>query len=147
MGFAAEIGSSIAYLKSDVALEALHANAYWPKWQSPWWHMLLLHEMGETTLIPEIAIQALIDAVNAIPIKIFPIHEDEFPAGADPYRDTACHCQLGNVYRVLDGWGIDVDEELPWITPWFIRYRHHRRVRGAHPSHPPPLDQRRREFR
>jgi hypothetical protein len=117
------VAASVAYLASGVAMEALAVSTYWPKWDSPWWHMLLLHEMGETRRIPEIAVGAFVEALNAMPVKIFPIREDEVPAGIDPYNDTACHCQLGNVYRVLDAWGLDVDAALPWVGPWFVRYQ------------------------
>ena len=42
------IEHSVAYLDSPQAREALAVDAYWPKWDSPWWHMLLLDEMGLT---------------------------------------------------------------------------------------------------
>jgi hypothetical protein len=45
------------------------------------------------------------------------------PAGIDPYRGSPCHCQVGNVYQVLAAWGLNVDKELPWIRPWFLRYQ------------------------
>ena len=41
----AAIADSIHYLGSDAALESIAADTYWPKWSSPWWHMLLLHEL------------------------------------------------------------------------------------------------------
>ncbi len=123
MDLNAEIAATVDYLGSAAAMDCLAASPYWPKWHSPWWHMLLLHEMGETHLIPAPTIRAFIAAMNATPIKIFPIHPSEFPDGGDPYRDTACHCQLGNVYRVLDAWGIDVEAELPWVKPWFTTYQ------------------------
>lgn len=85
--------------------------------------MLLLHEMDKTNAIPEVAIKTHVAALNRIPLKIFPIHPDEMPADVDPYRGTPCHCQLGNVYQVLAAWGLDVDKELPWIRPWFLRYQ------------------------
>ena len=52
MNFNAEIQKSIDYLKSVEALRTVDADAYWPKWNSPWWHMLMLHEMGESKRIP-----------------------------------------------------------------------------------------------
>jgi hypothetical protein len=123
MGFEHELDQAVTYLASPLAMRLLEANCYWPKWDSPWWHMLLLHEMGETHRIPESTIKTFIESVNAMPVKIFPIEPSEMPAGADPYRDTACHCQIGNIYRVLSAWGVDVDVELPWIRPWFVRYQ------------------------
>jgi len=83
----------------------------------------LLHEMGETTRIPEIAITALIASINRMPLKIFPIHAHELPAGLRIDLDTGCHCAMGNFYRVLTTWGVNVDKELPWIRPWFPKYQ------------------------
>lgn len=121
--FMEEIESSVRYLRSDAAIKTVAADAYWPKWNSPWWHMLLLHEMGETHQIPASIIESYIASLNRIPLKIFPIHQNEMPEGVDPYRGSPCHCQLGNVYQVLAKRGVDVDHELPWIRPWFLRYQ------------------------
>jgi hypothetical protein len=85
--------------------------------------MLLLYEMGETKLIPEVMIERYVASLNRLPLKIFPIQPEDMPEGIDPFRDTPCHCQLGNVYQVLSAWGLEVDEELPWIRPWFLRYQ------------------------
>jgi hypothetical protein len=103
--FISEIGhQSVRYLESDVALRSVEADPYWPKWDSPWWHMLLLHEMGETHRIPSRLIESYIASLNRIPLKIFPIHPEDMPTGIDPYRGSPCHCQLGNVYQVLAKW-------------------------------------------
>jgi hypothetical protein len=85
--------------------------------------MLLLHEMGETTRIPEIAITHLIASIERMPLKIFPIHAHEVPDGVRLDLETGCHCEMGNFYRVLASWGVDVDKELPWIRPWFLKYQ------------------------
>jgi hypothetical protein len=123
MSVEAKIARSVEYLGSSEALKSFEAHCYWPKWNGPWWHMLLLHEMGETTRIPEVAITHLIKSLNRLPIKIFPIHPGELPQGKTLELDSACHCQLGTVYGVLAAWGVDVDKELPWIRPWFPRYQ------------------------
>lgn len=114
---------SLTYLNSAQALKDVERDPYWPKWDSPWWHMLLLHEMGETKKIPESVIRGYVSRLSRMPVKIFPIHPEDMPEGVDPYRDSPCHCQLGNVYQVLAAWGVDVDEELPWIRPWLLRYQ------------------------
>ncbi|RZA02446.1 MAG: hypothetical protein EOP11_16725 [Proteobacteria bacterium] len=41
----------------------------------------------------------------------------------DIYRDVPCHCALGSIYQVLHAWGINVEEEIPWIRPWLMRYQ------------------------
>lgn len=123
MNYNNELEESIRFLNSPQAIEFLENDAYWPKWDSPWWHMLLLHEMGEAKQIPENVIHKYVESLNRIPLKIFPIQPEDMPEGVDPYTGSPCHCQLGNVYQVLAAWGLDVDKELPWIRPWFLRYQ------------------------
>lgn len=118
-----ETQQSLDYLSSDIALKMIDADAYWPKWNGPWWHMLLLHEMGETKRIPQIMIERYLASLNRIPLKIFPIYPEDMPEGVDPFRGSPCHCQLGNVYQVLSAYGVDVDKELPWLRPWFLHYQ------------------------
>jgi hypothetical protein len=117
------IADSVRYLGSDAALRSIDADVYWPKWDSPWWHMLVLHEMAETRRIPDRAVTRMIEALHAFPIKFFPVHPGDLPATANPQRDVLCHCALGSMYQVLSACGRDVDHELPWIKPWFIRYQ------------------------
>lgn len=123
MDYAENLQKSVAYLQSDEAVRSLRADPYWPKWNSTWWHMLLLHEMGATELIPSSIVGVYIQCLKHYSVKHFPIQPDEMPAGVDPYRDCPCHCQLGNVYQVLAARGVDVDRELPWMRPWFLRYQ------------------------
>lgn len=117
------IAESIRYLGSDDAQRSIEADVYWPKWSAPWWHMLLLLEIGEARRIPERAVTGMIDGLRAFPIKIFPVAPDDVPPGTDLRRDILCHCALGSVFQVLAACGCDVDRELPWIKPWFVRYQ------------------------
>lgn len=115
------IADSVAYLGSDAAQRSLEIDPYWPKWHSPWWHMLLLHELGEARQIPARAAAAMVAGIDRL-LHIFPIHPGDAP-GADPHRDIACHCALGTMSPVLAACGIDVDRALPWVKPWFVRYQ------------------------
>jgi hypothetical protein len=117
------IASSVAYLGSDAAQRSLDADIYWPKWNSPWWHMLLLHELGEARRIPERAVAKLVEGLGSLPVKIFPIRAHELPDGADPHRDVSCHCAVGSIHQVLAACGVDVDRAVPWIRPWLVRYQ------------------------
>jgi hypothetical protein len=117
------VESSVRYLGSDAARRSLAADSYWPKWDSPWWHMLLLHELGEARRIPAPIVAQMVDALNALPIKVFPIHPSDVPPGSDPYRDSTCHCALGCMHAVLTACGVDVAAALPWVEPWFPRYQ------------------------
>jgi hypothetical protein len=122
MAHDAELQASLRYLESAEALESLAADPYWPKWEAPWWHMLLLHEMGETALIPDVIVRALVEALHRAPVKFFPIRPGELPEGIDPLR-IPCTCQLGTVYQVFATRGVDVDHELPWIRRWLLSYQ------------------------
>jgi hypothetical protein len=117
------IDHSVSFLSSDHAPSRIAADTYWPKWNSPWWHMVLLHEIGEARRIPERVAIAMADGLNALPIKIFPIRPEDPPRGGDPGRDSTCHCALGCIYQVLSACGLDVDARLRWIKPWFVRYQ------------------------
>jgi hypothetical protein len=115
------VADSIAYLGSDAALESLAIDVYWPKWHSPWWHMLLLWELGLAKEIPARASAAVAAGVDGL-LHTFPITEAEL-AGVNPQRDIPCHCALGTMAQVLAACGHDVDRELPWVRPWFQQYQ------------------------
>ncbi|HEV7554879.1 MAG TPA: hypothetical protein VGO00_05440, partial [Kofleriaceae bacterium] len=120
----AAIAESVRYLGSSPALRSLELDPYWPKWSAPWWHMLLLWEMGLSARIPERIVHAMVDRLNALPVKIFPIQPGELPDGMDPYREISCHCALGTMGQVLRACGIDVEREMPWAgASWFVRYQ------------------------
>lgn len=115
--------NSLAYLSSQAALQSIERDPYWPKWNSPWWHMLLLYEMGLTKEIPEAVFLKMVEILKTHYLPIFPIQAEECPHGTDPFRQIACHCAVGSIYQVLFAYGIDVDRELPWIRPWFLKYQ------------------------
>ncbi len=117
------IADSIAYLDSDAALAAIREEPYWPKWDGPWWHMVLLWELGVGARIPQRAARAMVDSLNGLPLHTFPLTEDEWPAEIEHARGAACHCALGCMDQVLTECGIDVDLELPWVLPWYTRYQ------------------------
>ncbi|OIO00130.1 MAG: hypothetical protein COX65_04260 [Elusimicrobia bacterium CG_4_10_14_0_2_um_filter_56_8] len=116
-------GLSKLYLASREALQSIERDPYWPKWDSPWWHMLLLHELGLGKEIPQAAVKKMTRVLRGRYLPVFPVRESELPCGTDPYRGIACHCAVGSSYQVLWGCGVDVDRELPWMRPWFLRYQ------------------------
>jgi hypothetical protein len=119
----AAIADSVRYLGSDAALRSIETDTYWPKWDSPWWHMVALWELGEARLIPEQAVRAMITGLNALPVKVFPLRASDMPPGTDMYRHASCHCALGSMYQVIAACGLDPDRELEWALPWFVRYQ------------------------
>ena len=56
-------------------------------------------------------------------MKIFPTAPGELPEGLNPHRDALCHCALASIYQVLAAGGLEVERELPWAKPWFLRYQ------------------------
>lgn len=117
------IDQSCTYLSSPEALQSIERDPYWPKWDSPWWHMLLLHEMDLTKIIPEAAILTMVKVLKDYYLPVFPIDAADVPPGTDVYRKIACLCAVGNIYQVLFSYGVDVDRELPWMRQWFLRYQ------------------------
>jgi hypothetical protein len=114
---------SVTYLASAAATAAIASDPYWPKWDSPWWHMLALFELGLADRIPPAIARTMTAGLNALPVHTFPLRPDEWPAGTDPRRDAMCHCAVGCIDQVLAACGIDVDRELPWFAAWFTRYQ------------------------
>ena len=117
------IAASSAYLDSAKARESLAQDPYWPKWDSPWWHMTLLHELDRADAIPAAAAEAMFQAMLAKYPSYFPNPREPLPPGKDYHRDGLCHCALGNMAQALAARGIDVDGRAPWIRAWFLRYR------------------------
>jgi hypothetical protein len=117
------IEDSVRYLGSDVAALDIEADIYWPKWSSPWWHMLLLCELELAHRIPRRIVDLMVAGLNALPLHIFPITDDDSPPGTDGWRDSSCHCAVGNIHRVLTACGVEVARDVPWIEPWFVRYQ------------------------
>src|SRR3954466_13426065 len=89
------IDAEVAFLQSKEALDSIAADVYWPKWNGPWWIMLLLYELGEVERIPSRVISATIDALVGLPLHVFPLSPEEWPANADRKRDALCHCAVG----------------------------------------------------
>ncbi|MGA9524643.1 MAG: hypothetical protein WBV82_24510, partial [Myxococcaceae bacterium] len=103
------LDASIAYLASNAALASLAEDAYWPKWDSPWWHMLLLWELGEARRIPARTVRAMVAALDALPLHTFPLKPEDWAPGLDHARHASCHCALGSIDQVLTACGVDVD--------------------------------------
>ncbi len=119
----AAIDRSAAYLASAAARDALAAESYWPKWDSPWWHMVALFEVGEAARIPPTTVAAMVYALDALPLHTFPLREHEVPAGLDVFLHASCHCALGTMHQVLTACNVDLAAALPWVEPWFSRYQ------------------------
>lgn len=113
---------SVEYLESDGALKSIKTDPYWPKWNSPWWHMALLHEMGLAEMIPQKIAHAMLEAIDKHYLHYFPFTEKDAPAGTD-FRTVMCHCGLASMYKIFYACDIEVDEALPWVREWFLKYQ------------------------
>ena len=119
----AALNETLRFLASGEALAQIAADPYWPKWEGPWWRMGLLWELGRAKEIPKVAVRAMVAAINGHYLRDFPAAEGDLPPGKDPYRDVICHCAVGVMYQILCGCGVAVDEEIPWLRPWLLRYQ------------------------
>ena len=117
------VEASVAYLRSDAARASLEKDPYWPKWDSPWWHMALLWELGRADAIPDEAAEALLAAVERRYPPYFPNPREPLPPGKDPRVDALCHCAVGVLYQMLWDKGLDLDGRAPWLRAWLMRYQ------------------------
>ncbi len=97
----AHIQDSVEFLASPEAKLMVVREPYWPKWNSPWWHALLLEEMGLASEIPPHFIEHYAEVVDQHYLHFFPFTEEEVPAGVSPVFNIACHCYLGSLYRMF----------------------------------------------
>ncbi|MBX9951782.1 MAG: hypothetical protein K2Y39_21610 [Candidatus Obscuribacterales bacterium] len=118
-----QILQSVSYLDSDEAVDSLHADPYWPKWNSPWWHMTLLCEMGLAEKIPDRALDAFQSVARKHYIDVFPLREEELPADCDPTRNIYCFCALATAMQIFEARGLRSDDVIPWARSWFARYQ------------------------
>ena len=117
------IAASTAYLGSAKARASLACDPYYPKWNSPWWHMTLLFELDRADAIPKEAAEAMLAAIETKYLRFFPTVREPLPPDKDPHRDAPCHCGLGNIYQTLAACGLDLDARAPWMRAWFLRYQ------------------------
>src|SRR4051794_4242273 len=91
------VHESVHYLSSQEATRSITANPYWPKWNSPWWHMATLFEMGQAHQIPKKTVESLVQAIHR-----------QYPQDGRPASTTPCPCQVGNIFQILNATGLDV---------------------------------------
>ncbi|MCE1247072.1 MAG: hypothetical protein LWY06_10545 [Firmicutes bacterium] len=110
-------------LKSKSSENSIRRDPYWPKWNSPWWKMLLLMEMNQADRIPGSALDIMAAQVKNQYPDYFPLTEDELPDGCDPYRDLLCHCAYGSIFKIFSAAGRNAEKDFPDAVKWFIRYQ------------------------
>ena len=98
------------------------ADPYWPKWNTHWWKLALLKEMGLIERVPSAVLEAFAAELDSHYLRHFPLLESELPPACDPYRDILCFCALGTAAQILLAGGVPVWERLPWLQSWLARY-------------------------
>lgn len=117
------IAACIDYLNSKNALDLLATDPYWPKWNGPWWQMMLLYETGNTSLIPKNLVDLILNFLDNYYVHHFPLTEQELPDAAEPVNHIICHCQLGSIHKLLTAYGVNVYERFPWVWAWYLKYQ------------------------
>lgn len=120
--YTAALAETCAYLDSPDAREAVALDPYWPKWDGPWWRMLLLMEIGRAELIPASLLGLTVETIERHYLRFFPRSEAELPPGADIHRETLCHCMVGSLLQLLRATDHDPEKTLPWLRPWLLKY-------------------------
>jgi hypothetical protein len=93
-----EASSSIEYLTRPAAESSLAKDPYWPKWDSPWWHVLALKEARVEP--PRAAVKALVGAASGRYLRFFPKSAAELPEGKSMRTDVICFCALGSLLQL-----------------------------------------------
>jgi predicted acetyltransferase len=116
------VAASSAFLASAEARRQIERDPYWPKWDSPWWHMLALWEMGLGHRIPPSLLEFMAERLDAHYLHHFPLVESELPPGTDPFRQILCFCAMGTMFRLLRDEEINILHLFPWLKEWIERY-------------------------
>lgn len=131
-------------LGSPGALASVARDPYWPKWDSPWWHMALLHELGLSPLIPAALAQAMAAALQGTYTRPSPHSsmvstlppleamlgstERPFTPEETAFLDAGANYLLQRrLCRSLSK-GALIDES--WLTPTFPRFYEYDVLRG-----------------
>ncbi|WP_334072591.1 MULTISPECIES: hypothetical protein [Paenibacillus] len=117
------IEESIRFLDSSPNLEVSGEYSR-HKWNGAWWHMAALYEMGEVKKIPESAIVRAKYLLETQVWQTFIISPNDHPTSeSDKMKMDCCHCELAVYYMILKAYGCDLDNELPWIREWLLKYQ------------------------
>ena len=114
----AAVAQSLAYLRSDAARASIARDPYWPKWDSPWWHVLALRVAGQAELVPREVLVELVEAVTRHYLSFFPRPPEVLPSGKNARTDVMCFCALGSLLCAADGVAT-----IPWADDFIVRYQ------------------------
>jgi hypothetical protein len=93
----------------------LSGDPYWPKWNAPWWHFLLLVEIGRADAVPPGFARRLLEKCARY-----------YPPVFGPRREDLCFCAAGCVLTAALKTGLsegDVTAAWPWVFDFLKRYQ------------------------
>lgn len=109
-------------IHSEGAKATFLRDPYWPKWQTPWWKLLLLLELDLIIGADQEIILEYTALFNNHYLQFFPRDESELPPDCDPYRHILCFCAAGSFMKLLQTAGLSLTTHVPWLVEWYDRY-------------------------
>lgn len=110
-------------IESERALLMIERDVYWPKWDSPWWYMLLLEETSRLSEVPIPVFKELLTCADRQYLKIFPVREDEVKGPINGHTEIMCFCFFGSLMKLSAKLEFDVFAHMPWAKDWVNRYQ------------------------
>lgn len=110
-------------IESDRALLMIERDVYWPKWDSPWWYMLLLEETSRLSEVPVPVFKELLTCADRQYLKIFPVKEEEVKGPINGHTEIMCFCFFGSLMKLAAKLEFDVFAHMPWAKDWVSRYQ------------------------
>ncbi|HAE41262.1 MAG TPA: hypothetical protein DCG57_21915 [Candidatus Riflebacteria bacterium] len=118
-----ELSEVGALIHSEKALLMIERDVYWPKWDSPWWYILLLEETGRLAEVPVEAFKELLTCADRQYLKVFPVREEDVDGPVNGHTEVMCFCFFGALLKVASKLDFDVFAHLPWAKTWLSRYQ------------------------
>lgn len=120
---AADLDEVRAAIESEKALLMIERDVYWPKWDSPWWYILLLEETSRLKEVPVALFKELLTCADRQFLKVFPVKESDRNGQINGVTDVMCFCFLGGLMRISAKLELDIFAYLPWAKDWIHRYQ------------------------
>lgn len=110
-------------IESEKALQMIERDVYWPKWDSPWWYMLLLEETSRLHEIPVPVFKELLTCADRQFLKVFPVREEDVDGPVNAQTEVMCFCFFGSLMKIASKLDFDVFAHVPWAKDWVHRYQ------------------------
>ncbi len=118
-----ELSEVGALIQSEKALRMIERDVYWPKWDSPWWYILLLEETGRLAEVPVEVFKEMLICADRQYLKVFPVREEDVDGPVNGHTEVMCFCFLGGLMKIASKLDFDVFAHVPWAKSWLARYQ------------------------